>query len=356
VVELGSGVTSVVADYVRGTPEIEHHVLARQRSGADTGEDLKGAASSWTELPAEPPRAIAAVARTVHRVRPDLVHAHSSYSGLYVRLAPGVPRRRVVYTPHCYGFERRDIGPVARSGIRGVEAGLSRRTGAVLAIGPREAELARSLDPAVPVHLVRNAVDLPPLPSAPRSGPPEAVASGRLSPQKDPLLFAAAAVAARELSPGTRWTWIGGGDEAVTAQLRSCGVEVTGWLPRDEVLRRLSTASVYVHTAAWEGCPMTLLEAAALGLPVVARRIPALSAMGIPRLVDGPREIARGVLRLDDPGTRSRAVAESRAVVDRHSPQQQMAALRAAYEAVCSAPGRRAALPSDGASTSGASE
>ncbi len=75
---------------------------------------------------------------------------------------------------------------------------------------------------------------------------------------------------------------------------------VTGWKPRPAVAAELAAAHAYVHTAAWEGNPVAVLEAAAMGLPVVARDIRSLRHAGLPQLVSDPAELARRVVALDN--------------------------------------------------------
>jgi glycosyltransferase involved in cell wall biosynthesis len=129
------------------------------------------------------------------------------------------------------------------------------------------------------------------------------VTVGRICPQKDPTWYLQAFQAYR----GERhWVWVGGAssdDEramADQAALEAAGVVVTGWLDRAAVFNWLKRAHVYVHTAAWEGNPMTLYEAAAQGLPVLARDIPAVRAEGIQHLMNSPEHLARWVEQLDD--------------------------------------------------------
>ena len=75
---------------------------------------------------------------TCRRYQPDLIHLHSSWAGLLGRLVP-LGRRKIVYTPHCYAFERRDLSQVVRIGLWLVEKILSRRNAGVFAVSPREA-------------------------------------------------------------------------------------------------------------------------------------------------------------------------------------------------------------------------
>ncbi len=82
-----------------------------------------------------PLAAIAGVRRLVSQLAPDVVHAHSSFPGVYARAAL-LHGPRLVYTPHCFAFERRDVGWVARSTYRAVERALRGRADLLAAAGP----------------------------------------------------------------------------------------------------------------------------------------------------------------------------------------------------------------------------
>ncbi len=123
---------------------------------------------------------------------------------------------------------------------------------------------------------------------------------GRVAPQKDPQFLAEVIARVNAQRRGIRWVWVGDGDGRHRKPLEEQRVEITGWLPRRQVLARLQKADLYVHTAAWEGNPMSLLEAAALGVPTVARSIPALTSLGYPDCLKSPADMTRAVLaRLD---------------------------------------------------------
>jgi glycosyltransferase involved in cell wall biosynthesis len=66
-----------------------------------------------------------------------------------------------------------------------------------------------------------------------------------------------------------RFVWLGGGMPPPGAPLPD-NLEIAGWLSRKAVLARLSRAQVFCQTSLWEGLPIALLEAMALGLPVLA--------------------------------------------------------------------------------------
>ena len=71
--------------------------------------------------------------------------------------------------------------------------------------------------------------------------------------------------------------WIGDGPEHDRRAVEELGVKVTGWLNRDEATAELRAADLYLHTAAWEGFPLSVIEAVRAGVPVFVRPIPAFA-------------------------------------------------------------------------------
>lgn len=334
---LGGGVLTAVSDYMHSTPEHEHTVLSASREQHATGEGLTQA-RAILPLPRSPLAAVRAVQRAVKHVRPHIVHAHSSMAGAYVRLAP-ISGVALAYTPHCYAFEGQ-TGPKARA-YRSAERLLARRQAAVIAVSPREAHLAGVLCPETPAFVVPNTARLSlrrRYTVSDRTGVLRVVVVGRISAQKAPEFLVDVLTAAARLPQGPQLevTWVGGGPDACEDALRDTGVFVTGWLDRVDVLERMLTTDVYLHTAAWEGSPVSLVEAAALGVPIVCREIPATASLQAPNLAESAIGVARALAGMADPTERARESRRSLHFFESFTPERQAHALRDTYQRVAS--------------------
>ncbi len=217
--------------------------------------------------------------RLMRRERPDVVHLHSSKAGGLGRVAArltGVPH--VFYSPRGLAFLRQDVSPGRRALYRWIERIGAWFGGTVVACSQGELEAARQV--TTRTALIPNAIDLALIDEVrsevrPHRGdaPLTIAISGRVAPQRAPGLFARIATETRERSPrDVKFLWIGDGD--VTVDLAAAPVEICGWLVRDEALRRLwDDVDIYLHTSLWEGLPLAILEAMALGKPVVATNV-----------------------------------------------------------------------------------
>jgi glycosyltransferase involved in cell wall biosynthesis len=255
----------------------------------------------WTERTAmAQARALVALRRVCRAWRPDVVHLISSFAGLHGAVAlRGIP---TVYTPQGYSFTMTAESVAKRWAYLLLESFVARRVDVVGACSLSEGEQARSLPGATIVAVVPNGISELSAgarePAVARAAP-TVVAMGRPSPQRRPEACARmlSAVADRAAV-----RWIGGGaDSPGQRALREAGVPVTGWLPRTATLRSLSESTVYVHWTAWDGLPLSILEAMANDVIVVA------SDIGPNREVLGPEQVCR---------TEADAVRLIRAILD----------------------------------------
>jgi len=261
---------------VAASQDHEHHLLYIGFEEPPT--DAKFA--TVTELPAGHVRRIAAVRRHTTRLDPDVVHLHSSWAGVYGRVRR-LPVGYVVYQPHCFAFEDTTRPRVQRAVFRRAERFLGRNMNALAAVSERERLLGNELAPNARVVLVPNRSDLEYVEVRPISanGARRVVMSGEIRAQKDPTMFAQIAEAASGL--GLEFVWIGDGDQSQRALLEAAGVEVTGWVDKHEMQVELDRAALYLHTARYEGFPLSVLDAAARKVPLLIRRSPAFEDIGL---------------------------------------------------------------------------
>ena len=297
------GVASAVANYVDLTSEHEHFLLCSKRSGRlDCG--IMSKFSTVYNLTSGHFSAIKTVRKIVDKLQPDVIHCHSSFGGAYGRLAHS--RRKcpalMIYSPHCYAFERRDISWFSRCGFYIMEWVMARRTDVVVACSQRERDLAKKLRRGAQAVFVPNLASV----KSPNSSLPFAkrgdlvVMLGRLSPQKDPGWFAEVArvAATNGDDKGVEFVWVGDGGAEYRKQLEGIGVRVTGWLEAKEVAKILGRAKAYLHTAKWEGFPIALLDAAECGAAVVARKATYLEGVRGAQTVVSTEEAARTILEI----------------------------------------------------------
>lgn len=325
------GVSRAIETIVDLTPEAEHHLL--WRGDEQPAEAL--AYASRTDLPEFVPAAIRRVREVVDAIEPDLLYAHSSWAGMFARITRlPVP---VIYAPHCYKFDDESQPAPLRAAYRLAERALSPRSARTVVLSPHEQALAKSLNARVPTHYVPNVASLEPTPDHPATGfavSHDVIMIGRLSKQKDPDFFARVASRVHDVAPDTRFRWIGDGEAEKRASLEAAGVEVTGWLVGDALAAELARPSLYLHTALYEGFPLSILDAAAFEHPIAARAIPAFEGLGLPTATS-PEDAALLVLDILAGGPHraqaERAARYLRATMNRDA---QRTALRTLYATV----------------------
>ncbi len=276
----GGGVATSIHGMIASAPDADHTVLIlRRRSHFGHTERRTGVTYIDAGDRVGLVRGLLELARAYRQLRPDIVHAQSSYAGAYVRALPQIPRSAIVYTPHCFAFERTDLAHSKRAILRVVERMLAWRTGTLLAASEYEGRLASSLSSRWRVIRAVNTPNLPDelVDTAQSPNPSDRVrvtAVGRICWQKDPAFFMDVVRLAQRRDLDVDWMWIGDGDTDLRTGLERAGVTVTGWQDRAATLEALASSHICLHTAAWEvGVPMTVLESAGIGLPCVVRSL-----------------------------------------------------------------------------------
>lgn len=276
------GVSRAMDNISKLLPDLKHYVIY---SGTEDPEE-SGHYSGVRQFSRNPLKRMLEVRAFAKELGVELVHAHSSWAGLYTRvLRLPVP---VVYEPHCFVFDDPERHPFLRSIYRKIEGALSRRTSITVALTGHERRLAKSIDQNATVHILPNIPTIPTVldRESPSQERPVITMIGRIAPQKDPQFFLDLAQACGDQGLPFRFVWIGAGDEEASDSLVAAGVEVTGWLSPSEISTRLDSTWVYFHSALYEGFPLSVLDAAAARVPIVVRDLPCFDETKLTR-VDG---------------------------------------------------------------------
>lgn len=247
------------------------------------GESPKGLALAWKALPR--------LVSLIRTLRPRAVLSTMTGTNLLVILARvrAHIRTRLVLREASSLVNTKSI--LKRQAMRW----LYRRADGLVAVSVGVAQDLRGLGLADDrIHVIHNPVDQERLRHLACIGPalqeiegaPYVVALGRLTEAKDyPLLLRA--YAASKLLNSHRLVLVGEGEQRNTLEslVRELGIADRVLLPGalDNPFRVLVGATLLVLSSRWEGYPNVLLEALALGVPVVATDC-----------MHGPREILDG--------------------------------------------------------------
>jgi len=226
--------------------------------------------------------------------KPDILYCHSSMAGAVGRIAALGLSCKVLYNPHGWSFAM-DCSERKKRAYIAIERLLSWVTDRIIAISEyeKQAALQNKICKEKKLRLVPNGVDLEScrtgIQDRSRLGFAEEdfviACCGRISMQKDPILFAEVAGAVARKCPEARFLWVGDGelkDEFIAALAQNGVLEKTklpGFVERPWEL--VGTADVAVLFSKWEGFGLVLAEYLALGLPVVATDVGAVSEIVI---------------------------------------------------------------------------
>jgi glycosyltransferase involved in cell wall biosynthesis len=246
--------------------------------------------------PFEDSRALLELVGLFRRLRPDIVHTHNPKPGLYGRVAAriaGVPA--VVNTVHGLYALPDDPAP-KRAFVYGLERLAATCSHVELVQNPEDAIVLRRLGvPSRKLALLGNGIDLPRFDPASinevdraaarvelgATAPTDVVVGvvGRLVREKGyPEVFDAAQRLRHDL-PELRFAVIGPEEPHKSSSLNredrnaACAAGVRFLGSRDDVVRLYRGMDLYALASYREGFPRSAMEAAAMGLPIVATDI-----------------------------------------------------------------------------------
>lgn len=271
----------------------------------------------------------------MRRGRYDVVHLHSSKAGFLGRIAGKLNGIKTVYTPNGFYFLNASSRFERRLYLLAEQvAGWMTDRLVAVSESERETTVAHRAVAASKVVVIPNAIEEQDLHVDPDARarvrrelqiPSDAPVIGtvaRFLAQKDPLTLIEAARLVVDQVRGARLLWCGEGGDLVddtVRRARELGVyDSCSFLGfRRDVPAIMNACDVFVLSSIFEGLPYSLLEAMALGLPVVAtdvvgnRDVVVDGRTGVLVPPQRPAELAAGVVGLLRDPARRRELARA---------------------------------------------
>lgn len=226
-------------------------------------------------------KALFRITQELKRIKPDAIHGHSSKSGVLARVAGFLlgQNKRTLYTSHAIHYPLIEQ-PLKRAIYKYLELIAYWMGGTIIACSKREYDIIlKEITKGNNRRLVciSNGIDLTQVMQKDYGQISNVVkigVLGRISNQKAPWVFASIAKNISAKYDNVEFVWVGSGEAEDEQPLRDAGVNITGFLARDDALKAVAGLDIFLQTSLYEGLSLALLEAQAAGVPAVVSNIP----------------------------------------------------------------------------------
>ncbi|SEA09378.1 Glycosyltransferase involved in cell wall bisynthesis [Prevotella sp. tc2-28] len=234
--------------------------------------------------PLKDTKAVIQAVKIIKNEKPDIVHCHSAKGGVIGRFAAFFTRRKSIYTAHAFSFLSAESTKKQK-----VFLALEKiaRLNSVL-LGCSESERLLGMEKVG--YTMKNAFAwnnaIPRIQEKDIQDPDETIkhekyviSIGRPSYQKNPLLMVEVMKRVHMKHPDVKFYLVGVGFyspmlDKTKALIHQYGLDdsfvMVPWLNHAETLGYLKYAQVYLTTSLYEGLPIAVLEAMAMGKPIVS--------------------------------------------------------------------------------------
>jgi glycosyltransferase involved in cell wall biosynthesis len=235
--------------------------------------------------------AIEEFVRLVNKIKPDLIHAHSSKPGVIARLAGAICRVPVVFTAHGWGFSP-NSPTVIRNIAFVVEKLLAPLASKIICVCESDRQLAIKSKVVAKHRLVtiHNGIETIDAPRAnPAIDPLQLIMVARFTKkQKDhDTLMQAIKIIKEQIRTDIKVVMVGTGPDWEDAKQTAKDLNILANIDfvgdRLDVPDLLAQSQVFVLSTHYEGFPISVLEAMRAGLPVIATKVNGVSE----QIVDG---------------------------------------------------------------------
>lgn len=329
---MNGGVNASIIDLTVYNQDDEHFLLWRSKSDSPKPDlqVLQDLFQSTYILKRSLIISIFQLLKLSNKLRPDVIHLHSSKAGLIGRLLP--QKCRIFYSSHGFAFQKLDVPKPVRFFFYQLERLLRKNTDTYVAFWPLDFELANSKIAYRKVTFYESEIlrSFPKRASADsKSNKKLFVTSARIARAKDPGFLINAIALLKfalglnfQISNFPQFVWVGFFDSQnrnskILLQMEEVGIKLISWKKNKELLDYISNAEATIITSAWESGPMTFYESLKAGTPVLIRDIPAVSMFNFSKY-QTPENLTIGILNhLNDPTFRNSALVEQITEVNR---------------------------------------
>lgn len=215
-------------------------------------------------------KALISLISVVREIRPDIIHLHSSKAGFIGRLASPFYHSgiKLFYTTHGVSSLRQDVSAFKQRIFRLLEKIGSYFNCKVICCSPSESRHMKTY--GVSACFIFNGVNISDhFPeNAKKNSEIKIINVGRVTPPKNASLYSKLAGAVR-LKSGLdtfKFIWVGDGEDA---KYLTENILLTGWKTKEEAVSLIKSADIYCSTSLWEGLPLAVIQAMAVGKPLV---------------------------------------------------------------------------------------
>lgn len=274
------GVFEILSALTQGLPENEYIIVHGKRKSTPKNyrdrfpkhtmfipwESAQREISPWQDL-----KALLELIKLLKKYSTEksVIHMHSSKAGFLGRVAAQLlgKSRNVLYTAHGAAFLRKDVNKGKYLVYVWLEKIAGYFGGIIVACSSSEGEEFKKYK-IENVVVINNGIKIEKTEEISKKERATITIGtlARITYQKNPKQFNKIAKQYTE-NKNVKFLWIGDGE--LRDELESPNIEITGWLSKEEAKKRLKEIDIYLSTSLWEGLPLAVLEAMALGKTVV---------------------------------------------------------------------------------------
>lgn len=291
----------------------------------------------------------------------DIIHSHGKGAGAYSRPLGLMTGRPVVHTFH--GFHYSHLSALGRLSYIAAERALGRLTDVFIHVSQSEKELCEGagLKCRGKAYVIPNGVDVPlPVDRKARKGIFTIINVTRLAPEKGVDILLDAIKELKRIKDGFRVIVAGDGPEKERLVKKAGDIGISGCVEfvgfRNDVPKLLEEADLFLTCSRGEGMPISLLEAMARGLPVVASDVPGNSDVvknarsGFLFSLDSPAGCAARIKGLMDDEALYRRMSEAayKTALSEYSVDRMCESTMAMYQTTVAVKAKKAAVKAAG--------